>query len=258
MIEHEERDDQSRPEGPPPRIIFFRTHSPQVGEGGKTTLEWETANATSVSISGVGTVPQSGSREVRPEHSTTYVLTARNAAGRVTKENVRVSVMVPLQGDLPPGFEFPGQPEVTQPQHEPIERDRPEIQRPQYEPIEREQPKTMRPMPGTVRVALPPPAQVSPSPGAVLSNYPRRLKLRWRAVSGAASYTVEIDCFHCCKSGRWCTDVGRKYKEIPSIGRTGYTFNFAGAQPGRWRVWAVDKKGVPGRKSEWREFRFTR
>jgi len=38
---------------------------------------------------------------------------------------------------------------------------------------------------------------------------------------------------------------------------TTYTFNFVGAQPGRWRVWAVNGSGMPGSKSGWREFRFT-
>jgi hypothetical protein len=36
------------------------------------------------------------------------------------------------------------------------------------------------------------------------------------------------------------------------------TFRFSGAQPGRWRVWAVDASGADGPKSEWREFRYTR
>ena len=29
---------------------------------------------------------------------------------------------------------------------------------------------------------------------------------------------------------------------------------FVGAQPGRWRVWAVDKEGREGFKSPWRLF----
>jgi hypothetical protein len=77
-------------------------------------------------------------------------------------------------------------------------------------------------------------------------------------VPGAISYTVEIDCFNCCVANQWCTDVGREYRVIPSIKTMTYKFDFGGAQPGRWRVWAVDKNGVQGRKSDWRDFRYTR
>jgi len=35
------------------------------------------------------------------------------------------------------------------------------------------------------------------------------------------------------------------------------TFRFVGAQPGRWRVSAVDANGASGPKSEWREFWYT-
>jgi len=31
-------------------------------------------------------------------------------------------------------------------------------------------------------------------------------------------------------------------------------FSFVGAQPGRWRVWAVDKEGREGFKSPWRRY----
>jgi hypothetical protein len=37
-----------------------------------------------------------------------------------------------------------------------------------------------------------------------------------------------------------------------------YTFDFVGAQPGRWRVWALDKNGKPGQKSPWWTFHYTR
>ena len=31
-----------------------------------------------------------------------------------------------------------------------------------------------------------------------------------------------------------------------------------GAQPGRWRVWALDDKSVEGVKSDWCEFTYTK
>jgi phospholipase C len=45
------------------------------------TLTWQTTNATSVSISGIGTVPASGSQQLSPTATTTYTLTATGAAG---------------------------------------------------------------------------------------------------------------------------------------------------------------------------------
>jgi len=72
---------------------------------------------------------------------------------------------------------------------------------------------------------------------------------------------VELDCLHCCESGKWCSDLGKPWKvarEITAARTPGYKFEFAGAQPGRWRVWAVDKAGHEGEKSPWRTFRFTK
>ena len=105
---------------------------------------------------------------------------------------------------------------------------------------------------------LPAPVQVSPSKGTVFNHFPRTTKLVWRPVAGASSYTVEIDCFHCCQKDKWCTEVGRTYKIQRNLTTTSYTFDFVGAQPGRWRVWAVGANGQSGVKSGWWEFRYTR
>ncbi|NYT02808.1 MAG: hypothetical protein GKC10_08665 [Methanosarcinales archaeon] len=105
---------------------------------------------------------------------------------------------------------------------------------------------------------LPAPVQKSPASESVFSIYPRTTTLRWAPVNGAASYTVEVDCFHCCQSGAWCTDMGETWKVVPGIADTTYTFDFVGAQPGRWRVWAVDSSGNEGFKSGWWNFRYTR
>ena len=102
------------------------------------------------------------------------------------------------------------------------------------------------------------PQQISPADGAVFDIYPRETRLEWSRVSGAANYSVEVDCMHCCTSGQWCTDVGKTYQVKEGLSAPNYTFNFVGAQPGRWRVWALDSAGKAGAKSPWREFRFTR
>lgn len=102
------------------------------------------------------------------------------------------------------------------------------------------------------------PALSSPRDNEVFSHFPRKTKVSWKSVSGAASYVVELDCMHCCKSGSWCTDVGKTYRVEKNIKGNSYSFNWIGAQQGRWRVWAVDKNGKEGAKSAWRGFRYTK
>ena len=59
-------------------------------QGQSARLTWTTQNAQSISISGIGTVAAQGSTAVRPQSSTTYVLTAtgpggsKDASARVT------------------------------------------------------------------------------------------------------------------------------------------------------------------------------
>ena len=52
-----------------------------VDMGQATTLTWQTTDATTVSIDGIGTVPASGSQQVTPTATTTYHLTATGAGG---------------------------------------------------------------------------------------------------------------------------------------------------------------------------------
>jgi hypothetical protein len=114
-----------------------------------------------------------------------------------------------------------------------------------------------------VAVSLPAPSlaaptQLSPANGSVFENYPRTTRLQWSAVPGAATYTVEIDAYD-PGSGRWFSDLaGKPWDLVPNIKETSYTFDFVGAQPGRWRVWAVDANGQEGPQSGWWEFRYTR
>lgn len=108
-------------------------------------------------------------------------------------------------------------------------------------------------------VNLAAPLQLSPADNVKLDYYPRVTKLEWSSVEGAASYTVEIDY---CRGGaeydNECIDPQPfKLRDSPpmtGLVETTYEFEFLGAQPGRWRVWAVDEKGVEGFKSPWRTF----
>ena len=105
---------------------------------------------------------------------------------------------------------------------------------------------------------LPAPVQVGPSDGISFDRYPRTTTLTWRPVPAAASYGVEIDCYNCCEAGRWCADLGKQWKMETGITSTRYVFDFVGAQPGRWRVWAVGANGQAGNRSGWWEFRYTK
>ena len=96
---------------------------------------------------------------------------------------------------------------------------------------------------------LPVPRQISPPDGAIFSNYPRWTHLEWAPVDRAVYYVVEVEFQY---DGVWSTVYG-----LPNIYATGYTFNFVGAQPGRWRVWAVDAASQEGAKSPWRQFTYT-
>ncbi len=109
-----------------------------------------------------------------------------------------------------------------------------------------------------IPLRLPKPVLISPKNNAVFSHYPRTTTLRWKPVPGAKSYIVEVDCFHCCKPNKWCRDVRKVFHIKRGIHSTHYTFKFVGAQPGRWRVWAVDKHNRPGFVSEWRYFKYTK
>jgi len=68
-----------------PSIAEFSVDNPRIAKGGSAKLTWRVENADSVSISTIGSVSHSGSRAVSPQAKTTYVLTAKNNNGTVTK-----------------------------------------------------------------------------------------------------------------------------------------------------------------------------
>jgi hypothetical protein len=77
---------------PVPTINFTATPD-TVAAGQSATLNWQTTNASEVSIQGVGSNLQvSGSQPVKPTQTTTYILTAKGEGGSDTK---RVTVTVP-------------------------------------------------------------------------------------------------------------------------------------------------------------------
>ncbi len=119
--------------------------------------------------------------------------------------------------------------------------------------------KAAPPPPPSVRGITRAPRPLYPPNWKVFNHYPRRTTLRWASVPGAVSYTVEIYYIEPCGPLRrieTCRAV--LLKRVEGIRGTSYTFNFVGAQPGKWRVWGVDARGRPGPKSPWMYFRYTR
>jgi len=71
-----------------------------IQQGQNTTLTWETQNAKEITITGLGTVPASGSRSVTPGSSTTYTLDAKGPGG-TQEASARVTVN-PVVAAKPP------------------------------------------------------------------------------------------------------------------------------------------------------------
>lgn len=118
-------------------------------------------------------------------------------------------------------------------------------------PMLKEAPVKRNPMPVAGASA---PVPVSPPDGAVFNHLPRTTQLTWEPVAGAIGYVVEWDYK---ESGGWWSESHNS--QITKLATdTMFSFDFIGAQPGRWRVWAVLSGGGTGAKSEWREFRYTR
>jgi len=100
------------------------------------------------------------------------------------------------------------------------------------------------------------PALVSPEDGGEpeLPDAPWLVPLDWDPVAGASGYTVEVDCLDCCAAGQYCAEAGRAYRLAADLHETEYTANLAGANPHRWRAWAINEDGTPGDFSEFRTF----
>jgi len=68
--------------------------------GQSVVLNWRTANASTVTIDGIGEVPANGTQTVTPSNSTNFHLTAKGDGGS-TEANVRVTVRVPVAPTAP-------------------------------------------------------------------------------------------------------------------------------------------------------------
>ncbi|MFL6373622.1 MAG: carboxypeptidase-like regulatory domain-containing protein [Pyrinomonadaceae bacterium] len=110
-------------------------------------------------------------------------------------------------------------------------------------------------------LGLPAPAVIAPRDGEEVFAFPRSVKLEWAPVPGAASYSIDLDI--CSYEGRDQTSCASAYPlqhpvSPPTSGIKGTTFEFTfvGGQPGRWRVYALDSEGRPGKKTSWQTILF--
>lgn len=114
--------------------------------------------------------------------------------------------------------------------------------------------------PTTDTAAPPVPATLSPAPGTTFSHFPRTTTLVWSAVTDVSTpvtYRVQIQfCQGSVGSPTSCTD--RSWAGCDGVqSSTSCTFGFVGAQPGRWRVKAVDSVGNNSANSDWSTFAFS-
>jgi hypothetical protein len=266
----------------PPRILSFQTDRHTIKKGETASLRWQVSDVAEVSINGIK-VQSTGSMAVSPQQSSRYILTASNREGERVEDELTIRVVVPA----PEIIRFEATSPITQGgsstlSWETLNTERVEISgvgsvslsgtkhvapstTTTYTLIAKNDRGSQVKQTATVKVNpklvvspskvltlakfLPAPAQLSPAHGSVFNHYPRKTKLMWKSVAGAKHYTVEIEY----KSGNnW-----HPLKKQSGL-KTGYTFNFVGAQPGRWRVWAVDSAAKNGLASKWREFRYTK
>ena len=102
---------------------------------------------------------------------------------------------------------------------------------------------------------LPPaPEPIAPLSGTDFDHFPRVTELKWHPVPNAVSYSIEVDCFHCCQVGKWCSEVATPRISASGIKTTSYRFEWPATNLGRWRVWAVTSTGTQGTKSAWEDF----
>lgn len=76
-----------------PQILRFTASPLTIQPGGQSTLSWATSGASTVTISGLGSVALNGSTTVTPATTTVYTLTATNTAGQSVTSPITVSVV---------------------------------------------------------------------------------------------------------------------------------------------------------------------
>jgi len=98
-------------ERPLPRIISFQASPATINRGQSSTLSWQTENADTVTVSGIGTVNANGTAPISPTDTTTYTITATNQFGSASATAViQVGTAPPTGEGLPRIIRFTGSP----------------------------------------------------------------------------------------------------------------------------------------------------
>jgi len=92
------------PPPPPSPTATIHVTPEDVQAGQSATLSWSTANATNVSIDGVGEVAAAGSKQVSPSESTSYHLVAKGQGGNADA-TARLTVSQPVAAAMTPSEE---------------------------------------------------------------------------------------------------------------------------------------------------------
>jgi len=88
------------PPAPPAPTATLAASPDAIQQGHSATLTWQTQNASDITITGLGTVPASGTRSVTPDASTTYTLVAKGPGG-TEDASARVTVTSPVANRTP-------------------------------------------------------------------------------------------------------------------------------------------------------------
>ena len=81
----------------PPVVLAFAVDTDSIDPGGSVNLSWQVSGASTIHITpDPGAVQASGSAVLRPQNSTTYLLTAENSAGSVSR-SLTISVRAELE-----------------------------------------------------------------------------------------------------------------------------------------------------------------
>jgi peptidoglycan-associated lipoprotein len=90
---------------PPVPAASLAVEPSTIERGQAATLRWWSSDATDLSISGIGKVEANGTREVRPQESTVYRLSAKGPGGETTASatlNVTLPPPPPVLAPAPP------------------------------------------------------------------------------------------------------------------------------------------------------------
>jgi len=80
-----------------PEILTFEISPAAVRKGQSAVLKWNTKNAESITLEGVGDLAASGQKNVQPDKTTTYTIVAKSKDGEA-RQNVKVSVQTVRPG----------------------------------------------------------------------------------------------------------------------------------------------------------------